>query len=122
MGFNELYNPPFHASPNYLRATNLSNTHLGHGEIERFVNDQQHGGAQGSERRYANDAVAGAYSAAPREAFTSANAFGPPRALSEQIESPQAKFSPHEVWRATPADRPVARQLVRTDPGYRSGD
>ncbi len=109
LGYNEPYDPPFHASPGYLRASNLSNTHLGHGDVDRFIADQQRGGGA---RRYANDVVAGAYSAAPREAFTAANAFGPPRALSEQTEWPQAKFSPHETWRATSADRPLARPVA----------
>jgi FecR protein len=109
LGYNEPYDPPFHASPGYLRASNLSNTHLGHGDLDRFIEDQKRGGG---ERRYVNDTVAGAYSAAPREAFTSASAFGPPRGVSEQIESPQVKFSPHETWRAAPADRPVSRPVA----------
>ena len=33
--------PTFHASPEYLRATNLATTHLRHGEVERYIGDRQ---------------------------------------------------------------------------------
>jgi len=35
--YNQVYAPPFPASPQYLRNENLSNTHLRHGEIERYI-------------------------------------------------------------------------------------
>src|SRR5579862_1960573 len=106
LGYNEPYAPPYHSSPGYVRASNLSNTHLARGEVDRFIDDQQHGGA---ERRFANDTVAGAYSAAPREAFSAAYAFGPPRAVAQQPVSARVTPSPRDAWRAAPADRPVAR-------------
>ena len=72
LGFNEVYEPPFHASASYLRAANLSNTRLGHGEIDRYLQQQQHGGARDGERRYANAAVPGALTVVSRDTFTSA--------------------------------------------------
>jgi len=111
LGYNEVYEPPFRASRDYLRAANLSNTHLGHGEVERYIDDRQHGAARGPERRYANEAVAGAYAEAPREAFASTKASSPPRVRAEPNDSMQAKFAPHEVLRAAPADRPLARPV-----------
>jgi hypothetical protein len=111
LGYNEAYDPPFHASPNYVRAANLSNTHLGRADVERYVNERQHSGARGPERRYANDNVAGAYSDAPREAFASAKPIGRPRAFAEPNDSIRAKFAPHEVWSAAPVDRPVAHPV-----------
>ena len=39
--YNEVYSPPFQASPQYVRAENLSNTHLRHGEVERFIDERQ---------------------------------------------------------------------------------
>jgi uncharacterized protein DUF6600 len=111
LGYNEVYEPPFRASRDYLRAANLSNTHLGHGEVERYIDERQHGGARGPERRYANDGVTGAYAEAPREAFASTKASGPPRVLAEPNDAMQAKFAPHEVLRAAPVDRPLARPV-----------
>ena len=106
LGFNEVYDPPFHASRDYVRATNLSNTHLGHGDVERLIDDRQR-----PERRYVNDTVPGAYTAAPREAFTSANSFGPRHTPAEPNKALQAIFAPHELRRTAPADRPLVRQV-----------
>ena len=76
LGFNEVYNPPFGASPGYVRATNLSNTHLGRVDIERYIDERRRSGARGPDRRYINENVSGAYSTAPNEAFASANPVG----------------------------------------------
>jgi hypothetical protein len=38
--YNQVYTPPFPASPQYLRNENLSNTHLRHGEIERYIDER----------------------------------------------------------------------------------
>lgn len=111
LGYNEAYDPPFQASPNYVRAANLSNTHLGHVDVERYLNERQHGGARGLERRYANDNVAGAYSEVPREAFASAKPTGRPAAFAEPSESGRAKFAPHEMLSAAPMDRPLAHPV-----------
>ena len=35
------YQPTFHASPEYLRATDLAHTQLRHGEIQRYVGERQ---------------------------------------------------------------------------------
>jgi FecR protein len=111
LGFNEVYDPPFHASADYLRAANLSNTHLGQVDVERYIDARQHSGAQGPERRYANDYVAGAYSDAPREAFAAANSIGAPRAVAMPNDSMHTRFTPHEVSSAAPVDRPVAHPV-----------
>jgi len=109
LGFNEVYDPPFHASAAYVRAANLSNTHLGRTEIERYIDAQQRSGAQGPERRYVNDSVAGAYSDAPREAFATANSIGAPRAVAVPDGFGRSRSAPHEVPGTAPLDRPVAR-------------
>ena len=44
--YNEVYSPPFAASPEYVRAENLSNTHLRHGEVERYIDERQRQPAQ----------------------------------------------------------------------------
>lgn len=111
LGYNEAYDPPFQASQDYVRAANLSNTHLGNVDVERYVKERQHGGARGPERRYANDNVAGAYSEVPRDAFASAKPIGRPAALAEPNDSGRAKFAPHEVWDAAPVDRPLAHPV-----------
>jgi hypothetical protein len=112
LGYNEVYNPPFQASPSYVRATNLANTHLAHAELDRYIDEQQHAGARGPERRYANDTVAGAYADAPREAFASAKSIGPPRALAAPIDAVRARFAAHEVLHAPPADRPGSHPVA----------
>ncbi|HEV7431670.1 MAG TPA: DUF6600 domain-containing protein, partial [Steroidobacteraceae bacterium] len=111
LGNNEVYDPPFHASANYLRAANLSNTHLGRVDLDRYVNERQRGAARGADRRYANDNVKGAYADAPREAFTSVQSIGPPRGRVEPNISLRARFAPHEVPHAAPVDRPVAHPV-----------
>jgi hypothetical protein len=111
LGFNEVYDPPFHASPDYLRASNLSNTHLARDEVERYIDARQRSGAQPSERRYANDYVAGAYADAPREAFASATSIAAPRAVAVPKEFMQARFAPHEGSNAAPVDRPPTRAV-----------
>ena len=124
LGFNEVYDPPFHASADYLRAANLSNTRLGQADIERYIDARRRSGAQGPERRYANDNVAGAYSDAPRETFATANSIGVPRSVAVPNEFLQARFAPHEVSRAAPVDRPVAHPVgypaVTTSDGPRA--
>ncbi len=111
LGYNEAYDPPYQVSPNYVRAANLSNTHLGKVDVERYVAERQHGGARGPERRYANENVAGGYSEAPREAFASTRSTGRPPVLADPNNSGRAKFVPHEVWSAAPVDRPLAHPI-----------
>lgn len=112
LGFNEIYDPSFRASRDYLRATNLANTHLGHVEVERFIDDRQRSGVQRPERRYANDSVPGAYTAAPREAFSAANSFGPKRAHAEPSNTLQAMVGPHDIEHTSSADRPTVRRVI----------
>ncbi len=112
LGFNEVYDPPFQASRSYVRAANLSNTHLAHGEVDRYIDARQQGGARGPERRYANDTVAGAYADAPREAFAAAKAIGPPRAIADPNDALRARFATHETLQASPVDRPVAHLVA----------
>ena len=91
-GLQRSVRPAVPASPNYVRAANLSNTHLGKVDVERYVDARQHGGARGPERRYANESVTGAYAEAPREAFASTKATSAPRVLADPNDSLQAKF------------------------------
>ena len=112
LGFNEIYDPPFRASRDYLRASNLSNTHLGRGELERFIDDRQRGGARVPERRYVNDTVPGAYTAVPREVFTSAISNGPRPVAAEPNRPPQATVHPYALGRVASTDRPVTRAMV----------
>ena len=118
LGYNEVYEPPFHASRDYLRAANQSNTHLGRGDIERYIDDRQRAGDQRPERRYINEGVAGAMTAVSRDTFTSARPVGHNRLPVDASDLRSAPFSarPPEVrpearsiGRVVPSDRPVVR-------------
>jgi hypothetical protein len=117
LGFNEVYEPPFHASAAYLRAANLSNTRLGHGEIDRYL-QQQHGGARDGERRYANAAVPGALTVVSRDTFTSAAHVGHNRLRAEAEDLQHAPLSTRslDIPRAT---RTPARPLPAGNPELR---
>jgi FecR protein len=134
LGFNEIYEPPFHASRNYLRATNLSNTRLAHGDVDRYLEEQQRGGARSGERRYVNAAVPGAMTVVTRDTFTSASPVGRNRLRADPEDLQQAPLSTHgldirpearSLVRAAPADRPelrpdravFGRPVIRTDDG-----
>ena len=41
LGYNEIYEPPFRASHEYVRAANLSNTHLEHGDVDRYIDERR---------------------------------------------------------------------------------
>ena len=118
LGYNEIYEPPFHASHNYLRVANLSNTRLGHADIDRFIDERQRAGNQRPERSYANERVPGAYTAVSRDTFISARSVARNRVTMAQDESQSAPFSargpdvrpdPRSVGRTLPSDRPVVR-------------
>ena len=118
LGYNEIYEPPFHASHNYLRAVNLSNTRLGHADIDRYIDERQRGGDQRPERHYLNERVPGASTAVSRDTFVSARPVGRNRLQAEPEESRQAPFSargpdirpePRSVGRVLPEDRPAIR-------------
>ena len=118
LGYNEIYEPAFHASHNYLRAVNLSNTRLAHADIDRYIDERQRGGDQRPERRYVNERVPGASTAVSRDTFVSARPVGRNRLQAEPEESRQALFSAHgpdirpeprSVGRVLPEDRPTIR-------------
>ena len=118
LGYNEIYEPPFHASHNYLRAVNLSNTRLQHADVDRFIDERQRAGDKRPERRYANELVPGAYTAVSRDTFISSRPVGRNRLPAEPEESRQAPFSargpdlhpqPRSVGRVLPTDRPGVR-------------
>ena len=118
LGYNEIYEPPFRASHDYVRAANQSNTHLGQGAINRYIDQRQRVGAQRPERRYVNDGVPGAYTAVTRDTFASARPVGRNRLQSDASEPNQAPLGarapdiapkPHSLGRELPVDRPAAR-------------
>jgi hypothetical protein len=118
LGYNEVYEPPFRASHDYLRAANLSNTHLGHTDIERYIGERQRGGDQRPERRYVNERVPGAYTEVSHDTFTSALPVGRNRLQAPVNQSPQAPLSarppdirpePRSIGRALSTDRPAPR-------------
>ncbi len=118
LGFNEIYEPPFRASHNYLRAVNLSNTRLRHADLDRYIDERQRAGDQRPQRRYLNESVPGAATAVSRDTFISARPVGRNRLQGEPDEARQAPFSargpdvrpdPRSVGRILPADRPGVR-------------
>ena len=118
LGYNEIYEPPFRASHNYLRAVNLANTRLQHADVDRFIDERQRAGDRRPERRYANERVPGAYTAVSRDTFTLARPVGRNRLQAEPEESRQTPFSargpdlrpePRSVGRVLPNDRPGVR-------------
>ena len=118
LGYNEVYEPPFHASRNYLRAANVSNTHLGRENVERYIDRRQGGDATRVQRRYANESVPGAYSEVSRETFTAAQPVARNLLRTEPGATHQTPFStsaleirpePRSVGRSLPADRTVTR-------------
>ena len=121
LGYNEIYEPPFHASHNYLRVANLSNTRLGHTEIDRYIDAHQRNGNQPPARTYANEKVPGAYTAVSRDTFTSARPVarnrvtGPTAAQDDsKLEpfsqrGPDVRPEPRSVGRVVADDRPNVR-------------
>jgi hypothetical protein len=118
LGYNEIYEPPFHASHNYMRVANLSNTRLGHADIDRFIDARARAGNQQPVRSYVNERVPGAYTAVSRDTFISARSVARNRVTMAQDESHPAPFSasgpdvrpePRSVGRVLPSDRPVVR-------------
>jgi hypothetical protein len=118
LGYNEVYEPPYRASRDYLRAANLTNTHLGRDSIDRYIERRQGGGGAREQRHYANESVPGAYTEVTRETFTAAQPVGRNRLRAEPGESHQTPFSTsaleiHPVaptaGRSFPADRNVTR-------------
>jgi len=111
LGYNEVYEPAYRASPNYLRAVNTSNTRLPHGDVERYFNAQQHGGGQGVQRHYANESVPGAYTAVTRDTFTGA------RPVNANRLPPAAGEQPHVPFTIRAPDiRPVPRSESHDQP------
>ncbi|MBS0388160.1 MAG: hypothetical protein JSR15_06730 [Proteobacteria bacterium] len=118
LGYNEIYEPPFHASHAYLRAANLSNTRLGHGDVDRYIDARARGGNQPPPRSFANERVPGAYTAVSRDAFVSARSVARNRVTTAPNDAQTPTFSaagpdlrpqPRSVGRALPADRPGMR-------------
>jgi len=118
LGYNEVYEPPYHASRDYLRAANLTNTHMGRESIDRYIDRRQAGSGAGVEHRYANESVPGAYTEVSRETFTAAQPVGRNLLRTGPAGSQQGSFStsalaihpaPPTSGRSFPADRPVTR-------------
>ena len=118
LGYNEIYEPPFHASHKYLRAANLSNTRLGHADVDRYIDARARAGNQPQQRSYVNERVPGAYTAVSRDTFTSSRPVARNRVTTAQDGSQPATFStggpdvrpePRSVGRVLPSDRPVVR-------------
>ncbi|HEX9472770.1 MAG TPA: DUF6600 domain-containing protein [Steroidobacteraceae bacterium] len=118
LGYNEVYEPPYRASRDYMRAANLTNTHLGRENIDRYLERRQGGGGAHEEHRYANANVPGAYTEVSRETFTGAQPVGRNRLRANPGESHQSPFStstlevhspPPSAGRSFPADRIVTR-------------
>jgi len=118
LGYNEMYEPPFHASHAYLRAANLSNTRLGHGDVDRYIDARARGGNAPQPRTYANERVPGAYTAVSRDAFVSARPVARNRVTTSPNEAQPPTFSaagpdlrpqPRSVGRTLPPDRPGVR-------------
>ena len=116
LGYNEIYEPPFRASHNYLRAVNLSNTRLQNSDVDRFIDERQRAGDKRPERRYANERVPGAYTTVSRDTFISARPVGRNRLQAEPEEPRQAPFSARG-----PDLRPEARSVGRVLPTDRPG-
>jgi len=118
LGYNEMYEPPFHASHAYLRAANLSNTRLGHVDVDRYIDGRARGGNQAPPRTYANERVPGAYTAMSSDAFVAARSVARNRVTTAPDNSQPAGFSaagpdlrpqPRSIGRSLPSDRPGIR-------------
>ncbi|MGH8253473.1 MAG: DUF6600 domain-containing protein, partial [Steroidobacteraceae bacterium] len=121
LGYNEIYQPPFHASHNYLRVANLSNTRLGHADVDRYIDARARGGNQPPAYTYVNERVPGAYTAVSRDTFTSARPVARNRVTSPTAAQNDARLEPfsqrgpdvhpdsHSVGRAVASDRPNVR-------------
>jgi hypothetical protein len=118
LGYNEIYEPPFRASRNYLRAANLSNTRLGHGDVDRYIDERARAGEHRPERRYANENVPGALTAVSRDTFIGARPVARNRIEMGPDEAHQAPFSargpelrpePRSAGQILPSDRPVVQ-------------
>lgn len=118
LGYNEIYEPPFRASRNYLRAANLSNTRLGHGDVDRYIDERARAGDQRPERHYANESVPGALTTVSRDTFVGAKPVARNRINGGPDEARQSPFSAHgpelrpeprSAGRILPSDRPVVQ-------------
>jgi hypothetical protein len=137
LGYNEIYEPPFRSSRNYLRAANLSNTRLGHADVDRYIDARARTGDQRPERHYANESVPGALTTVSRDTFIGAKPVARNRIDMRPEEARQAPFSAHgpelrpeprSAGRVLPADRPVVQpdrsvfdRPVKAAPGAASG-
>ena len=111
LGYNEIYEPPFHASHNYLRVANLSNTRLGHADVDRYIDARQRNGNQQPARTFVNERVPGAYTAVSRDTFTSARAVARNRVTSPTAA--QGDSRPEPFSQRGPDVRPEARSVGR---------
>ncbi len=111
LGYNEIYEPPFHASHNYLRVANLSNTRLGPAAVDRYIDARQRNGNQQPARKYANERVPGAYTAVSRDTFTSARAVARNRVTSPTAAQDDSRLEPFS--QRGPDVRPEARSVGR---------
>ena len=111
LGYNEIYEPPFHASHNYMRVANLSNTRLGHADIDRYIDARARGGNQPPARTYANERVPGAYTAVSRDTFTSSRAVARNRVTGPTAAQDDSKLEPFS--QRGPDVRPEARSVGR---------
>jgi len=102
----------------YLRAANITNTHLGRENIDRYLERRQGGSGAREEHRYANASVPGAYTEVSRETFTAAQPVARNLLRAEPGATRQTPFStsaleirpePRSVGRGFPADRTVRR-------------
>jgi hypothetical protein len=118
LGYNEIYEPPFRASHNYLRAANLSNTRLGHADVDRYIDARQRAGDQRPQRHYANENVPGALTTVSRDTFVGARPVARNRINVAPDEARQSSFSarapelrpePRSAGRLLPSDRPVVK-------------
>ena len=137
LGYNEIYEPPFRASHNYLRAANLSNTRLGHADVDRYIDARARAGDQRPERHYANESVPGALTTVSRDTFVGARPVARNRISTGLDEARQAPFSargpdlrpePRSAGRVLPSDRPVVQpdrsvfdRSVKAAPGAANG-
>ncbi|MDE2219029.1 MAG: FecR domain-containing protein [Gammaproteobacteria bacterium] len=119
LGYNEVYEPPFRASRNYLRAANLSNTRLGRVDVDRYLGDARTGAGEARPgRHYVNENVPGAMTTVSRATFVGARSVARNRINAGPDDARQAPFSargpdlrpePRSVGRILPSDRPVIR-------------
>ena len=121
LGYNEVYRPPYHASPNYLQNANASNTHLDRGALAHALDHERdedmHDGQRGP-HRYAHQDVPGAVTTVSRDTFVSARPVGRNRLKVDvdelhnaPVHSGAIDIRPdvHSYGRDAPRDRPVSR-------------